>query len=58
MSLLHTKYLSGEYNNQLIMIEVESIQKDWAEIELKALDVPDRLYDKAKKEQVSDDEGV
>lgn len=58
MSLLHTKYLSNHFDKQLIFGEIESIQKDWDAIESKALDVPDRLYDKAKKEQLSDDEGV
>lgn len=58
MTLVGTKYLSGEYSNQLILSEIEIIQNDWESIEFKALDVSDKLYDKAKKEQLLDDEDV
>jgi hypothetical protein len=58
MTLVRTKYLSGYYEGKVILREIEVIQKHWESIELKAIDVPDRFYDRAKSEQLSDEEGV
>jgi len=58
MTLVRTKHLSGEYDRKIILKEIEAIQKQWDSIELKAIDVPDRFYDRAKSEQLSDEEGV
>ncbi|PWQ95559.1 SLATT domain-containing protein [Leucothrix arctica] len=58
LSLLNTKYFSGEYENKTILTQLDEIQKTWNTVEHEAPDVPDSFYDKAKNEQLSDDEGV
>lgn len=58
LTLLRTKYLSDEYPRKEILTQLDDIQKNWEVVENEAADVPDKLYDQAKKEQTLDEEGV